>query len=233
MPPAKRRQMTSGWRTNNNKPAKRRAITRLGRRPKIRRSKKASLNTHRFSRWTAATDYAVSTGTTERDVGMHFTFDEMINYNEFTNLFDRYRIDRVILKFQLLANPDSDHIINNTAAANSLNFYPKLWWIKDYDDGNADTIASLKERVGVKCRVLRPNSMISIAVKPSILSLTYRTALASGYAPRWNQWIDAVNTDVPHYGLKFCIDTNGYTNATYGFTMRLEKKIYFTMKDVR
>jgi len=219
-----------------SKRSRSRSVTRR-RTKRPRRSKRARRSfrikgTHRFSRYTPQTSYSVVAGQTELDVGFHFQLDEIVNVNEFTVLFDRYRIDCVICKFQLITNPDASYLPNSTVA-NSNNFYPKLWWYVDPDDANPLTLSQIKERQNVKCRVMRPNSVISVRVRPAVLLQTYRTALTTGYAPKYKTFIDCGTPDVPHYALKFVLDCNGVAAAVTGMAMRLEKRFYFTMRDVR
>lgn len=201
--------------------------------PRMRRRRGFSLKTHKFTRYGPSKTIATNGGGIfEYDDTEVFTFNGISNYTEFTTLFDRYMITGVKLVIQMVTNPDATTVIAQNTPAQGSNYYPKIWYIPDYDDGTGETIAQLKERIGVKCRILRPNSAVSIFVKPAILAQTYRTALTTGYAPMWRKWIDCSDTDVPHYGLKYAIDFDGLTPSN-NFTFRIERKYYFTMKDVR
>lgn len=223
-------------------PKRARSSSKTARRPKrrgmrrtgiVRRSKR-NLNfrgKHNFTRYTAAVQYQCALAN-EHDVGMHFAFDQMINYGEFTVLFDRYCINRVTLTFQLVNNPDAGTAMNLTTPLNSLNYYPKIWYVYDSDDANPLTLSQIKERESVKCRILRPNAVVKINVRPAVLLQTYRTALTTGYAPKWGQYIDCGQPEVPHYGLKFVIDMIGNVPAA-NFYVRQEAKYHFTLKDVR
>lgn len=206
--------------------------TKSLRRSKRRRTK-VGMRGHRFSRYGNSTTYSMVAGNTEADFGQHFTFDQITNYTEFSSLFDRYRIDCVVLKFQLLTNPDSDYAPANTTVANAANYYPKLWYCSDCDDANPITLSQMKERGNAKCRVLRPNQVLTVVVRPNILSLTYRTALASGYSPKYRAFLDATNTDVPHYAFKHIIDSTFAAAAANQFVVQLDRKFYFTMRDTR
>lgn len=198
-----------------------------------KRRTKVGMRAHKFSRYGASSTYAVTAGTAESDYGQHFTFDQINAYTEFTSLFDRYRIDCVVLKFQLITNPDAAYQPGSTATANPGNYYPKLWWCFDRDDANPINLAAMKERGNAKCKVLRPNQMISVVIRPNILSLTYRTALTSGYVPKPRQFIDALNADVPHYGFKHIIE-HPFTSATANqYIVNMDRKFYFTMKDLQ
>ena len=207
---------------------------RLAKRRKVAKRRKGfSLNTHRFSRYCAASTSLVDS--TELAQGFEFKFSDLLGSGEFTALFDRYKIDRVVTTFQLINNPDAYHAPGIAPlTATSTNFYPKMWYIHDYDDAVAEAIVVLKERVGVKCRILQPNKTITIVTKPAVAIQTYRTALTAGYGPKWNQYIDCAQTDVPHYGLKVAFDTNAIDPVdTLPFRIRVENKYYFTLKDVR
>jgi len=196
------------------------------------RRRNISLNMHRFSRYTAATTSVIDS--LEFAQGFEYKFSDILSSAEFTTLFDRYKVDRVVNTFQLVNNPDAAAYLNDKDTGNSANFYPKMWYIRDYDDSVAESSSTLKERVGVKCVILQPNKVVRVTTKPAIATQVYRTALTTGYGPKWNQWIDCAMTDVPHYGLKVAYDCNGFDPAdTRPFRVRVETKFYFSMKDVR
>lgn len=210
-----------------------RASIHIPRNRRVVRSKRRSssgLRVHRFTRYGGSAKTIQTT--TEYDDTEVFTFNTIASYPEFSSLFDRYMITGVKVMFQLLTVPEDNYAIGSTSVANASNWYPKLWYCPDYDNDTAETVAMLKERIPTKCVILKPNKMVSVMVRPAILSQTYRTALTTGYSPAWNKWIDAANVDVPHYGLKYAIDLDGIGTAT-NFTVRIERKFYFTMKDPR
>ena len=206
-----------------------------GRRKTFRRSKPKSKisNFHRFHRYGTTDTRVTTTNASETSFAEHFQFDQITAYTEFTSLFDTYRIDGVLLKFQLISNPDATYSTASGTALNTGNYYPKLWYCVDYDDANPLTLSAMKERGNVKCRVLRPNSFLNILIRPNILSLIYRTNLTSGYAPKPRCWIDAANVDVPHYAFKFIIESPFIsTGIPNQFIVREERKFYFSVKGV-
>ena len=149
-------------------------------------------------------------------------------------MFDNFRIDYVIMKMQLITNPDANTLNNVNSTFNSNNWFPKLWYIRDYDGGGSETLSSIKERQGVSFFVLKPNKEYSIKIMPKVAVQTYRTSTTTGYAPK-RLFLDFVNgLDVPHYGLKTVFDTLGVDPSdSTGFQVRWEVKYYFTCKDVR
>jgi len=194
--------------------------------------KRFSLNTHSFSRYTTAA--TISCNSTTQTGQFFFKFDDILNHTEFGAMFDSFKITKAIVKMQLITNPDASVATNDTTINQVTNWFPKFWYIKDYDGGSADSLAQIKERQGVKYIVLRPNKVISIPVIPKVAVQTYRTTTTTGYAPK-RLYLDMANgTDVPHYGMNYVIDTLGIDpNNTYPFQIRYEVQYFFTCKDVR
>lgn len=213
-------------------------IRKIGRMSRSRRSFKKAVNQHIYTRYaTTPTDFDVTTGSATR--AEKFTFDSIKGYTEFTALYDRYKITCVQMELTLITNPNSANPLNINAAGattyynNPTNWYPKLWYVRDYDDESTATIDALKERANVKCIILRPNKVYKIKIRPAVLLQTYRTVSTTGYAPKWKNWIDMVDVDVPHYGIKYDVDCQGLDpNDSYPFKIRVEYKYFFTCKDV-
>lgn len=193
-----------------------------------------SLNTHSYSRWTEPE----TTNYNSQGLPLDFTFKfaDIIASTEFQTLYDQFKIDYVMVHIQLVNNPDAAIAPNNDPAAvnNSTNFYPKLWYIRDFDGGSSETLSSIKERQGVKYMVMRPNATLKVKIRPMVAVQTYRTATTTGYGPK-RMFLDFVNgTEVPHYGLKCVFDTLGFNPPdTQPYKLRHEIKYYFTCKNVR
>lgn len=205
---------------------------RSGYRARTYRRVKPSLNTHMFSRYsTAATIECNSTTSTGQ---FFFKFEDILGHTEFGAMFDSFKITKAVVQLQLVTNPDSSVALNDNSIAQVTNWYPKFWYIKDYDGGSADSLAQIKERQGVKFFVMRPNKTYSIPVSPMVAVQTYRTTTTTGYAPK-RLFLDMANgVDVPHYGMNYVVDALGQDpNNSYPFKIRYEIKFYFTCKDVR
>lgn len=218
------------------KTTKRRVRTRSVRnkRPRISRSRFRSINMHNFQRWTAAYTYQIANPLTQLPFVNIFRFQDLINYSEFSNLYDRYRIMGVTLRFQLINNPDANTEIGTTSIGNAANFFPKMWYIRDYDDGNTENLDAFRQRAGVRYKILKPNSELRISVRPAVLTQQYASAISTGYTPKWKQWIDMDNPSIPHYGVKCVIDTNGVVpTSDHPFYVRAEARFTFQCKDVR
>jgi len=160
-------------------------------------------------------------------------FNDMIAYGEFTNLFDYYRITKIQMTFQLITNPDSNSSLNGSSVSQTSNWYPKMWYVRDYDGGTAPTLSSIKECQGVKCRILQPNRTVRVSWKPAIKALIYKTATTEGYAAKRLK-LDMSDVDLPHYGLNVVYDTNGINpDDSYPFKIAVETKIFFSCSGVR
>lgn len=154
--------------------------------------------------------------------GYNFTLGALPDVSDFTNLFDRYMITHVQLRFFLIIDPSAQ-----AAAAAT---YPKLYFVRDYDDSTAPaSLNSLRQHSKCVVRVMNPNRAVTINIKPAITTEVYRSAVATSYSPKWRQWVDMAHTDVPHYGLKWGIDD--LTNTNY--KVEILGKIWFQCKDQR
>jgi len=226
----------------SNRPVKRRrfmmAKSTKQKRISAKRSRAVpSRNVHLFRRWTNEVRHSC-TGTTT-SVGYDLKFEDIRGYNDFTDLYDRYMITCVVLRFRLVNNPNATGKLNSTITAfatdsNSSNFYPAMYYCKDYDDSAAETMEQLKERANCKRMILQPNKMYKIVLRPAVAIQTYATSTTAGYAPKWKQWIDMAQTNVPHYGLKYVVDTSAQDPAdTQPFLVERSTQIFFKCKDVR
>jgi len=158
----------------------------------------------------------------------------IVNSSEFGTLFDQFIIKKVVVTYQLITNPDAGAATNTTGPAlQPNNWYPTVWSIPDYDDSASLSIDEMKERIGVKNRILKPNQKMVFVVRPKVLVQTYRTAVSTGYAPK-SMYVDMSTPDIPHYGLKTVIDLAGI-NPILGYPYQLKQdfKYFFTCKNVR
>lgn len=150
-----------------------------------------------------------------------YALSHLATVTDFSNLFDQYRINKVVTKFWLRIDPSAQ-----TAAAAS---YPKLYMAIDNDDTALLSQQEMRERSNTRIKVLYPNRPVTVVFTPAVLSETYRSAVSTTYSPKWKQWIDMSATDCPHYALKFNIDD--LTNTNY--RVDVETIMYFSCRSVR
>lgn len=154
--------------------------------------------------------------------GINYNFGMLPNSTEFSTLFDFYRINKIVVQYFLERDPGAQ------AAATSI--IPKLYHVVDNDDNVIPSnLNELREHAKCKVTVMSPYRPVTIVWRPSTLQLTFRNAVNSTFTPRWKQWIDFANTDVPHYGLKVGIDD--LTNTSY--VVRVLGTFYFSCRTTR
>ena len=202
-----------------------------------RGTRKLSANTtYRYSRY--ATDpLDIDLNSTSQAYGTEFALQNVKGYTDFSSLYDSFMITGVQMRIQLVTNPNSSWVQNNAnpavALANGTNWFPKIWYVYDNDDSSPISLSAIRERQGVKCKILRPNQTISVFVKPCVAVQTYRTSTTTGYAPKRSYLDMASGYNVPHYGFKYVLDANGYDPSdTYPFRIRVEYKYYLKFKGV-
>ena len=190
--------------------------------------------TYRYSRY--ATDpLDIDLNSVSQGYGTEFALQNVKGYTDFSSLYDSFIITGVQMRIQLVTNPNSTFVTNpsTTGAPQFCNWYPKIWYVFDNDDSVALSLAQIRERQGVKCKVLEPNKVLSMFVKPCIAVQTYRTSTTTGYAPK-RMYLDmATGYNCPHYGFKYVLDANGLDPSdTNPFRIRVEYKYYLKFKGV-
>jgi len=208
--------------------------------PARNRGKLTRGTNYTFSRYYSDTDQILVTSPAYYG-SKEFTFAQLTNPTDFSNLFDQYRIKMVVLKLYLINVPENPLYVGDASAQNvnaatsyinNVNTYPKLWYVSDSDDSSAPgSINAMKEIQGVKCRVLNPRKPVTIILRPGILTPAYKAGATWGYSLSKGRWVDMANTDVPHYGLKYAIEAqNTEVSVNFPYKLRWETKIYFNCK---
>lgn len=190
-------------------------ITR--RRLKLRRSlyrSKASMNVHHFKRTYEATNLNIS-ATAPVSGTLTVQMASIPDVTDFTTLFDRYRINKVIVRF--VPNFTGSDLNPSSSVISIPNFHTVL----DYDDSTAP--GSLNNMFQYSTyRMTRGNKIHIRKYTPSVL-----TAQGSGstYGPKWKQWLDLSDLTINQYGLKFWIDQQ---NAGGVGTFKPYVTVYFS-----
>lgn len=204
----------------------RRKLYRRRRRYGVRRtriSSRLSTGVHYFKRTFQST--AIEVNNISTIVGSYsFKLSDLLNYTEFSNLFDEFMILGVKIKFipsvtGADANPTS-----------SIVTMPNLFTCIDYDSAQTPTLSEILQYPNVK--ITKASSIHSRYFKPHVAYLTYKTALTSGYGSKTNVWVDFENPDVPHYGLLWCLDGN-FGTGNGSLYLKPYITYYFACKGVR
>lgn len=133
------------------------------------------------------------------------------NISEFSNLFDKYKIMSYTFRFIPRYN-SAEIVVNSGAVGGQL---PTLYWVYDTNDSVTPVdMNTIMQYENVKYRRLdRP---ISITVKyPCVSTEIYKSGLTTAYGVKKSPWLDMLYTDVPHWGFKWCIQSNSPSMAHY------------------
>lgn len=197
-----------------NRASKKRRTTKMARNSRV----PTTAVVHRFVRGCAMQTITGNVAFAPYQSVLGATLDNVLNHTEFTNLYDQFRIDWVKAQFYLRIDPGAQ-----VAAGAS---YPRLYWVRDKDDQALASLNDIRENSLGKRAILHPNRAVTIWFKPNVLSEIYRTAVSTGYSPKFSQWIDCTTPNLVHYGIKYCIDDLTNTNykvdleIQYGVSMR-------------
>lgn len=184
---------------------------------------------HYLSRYAPLVDTStLTTITSGIGAALKFRLSDVTNSTEMTNLFDLYKITGVLVTFRLMDNPDSTNYVNSTTFTQGMNFYPKLWYCIDKDDGTAPTGATIRERAGARCVILRPDRFVKVFVKFPKPLLQLQSGAITDLA---RGMIRTDYPDVDHWGLKVFLDKMGYAGNTA--TVGIDKKYFFCLAQAK
>lgn len=172
-----------------------------------------------------------------------FSIESLPAGAEFTSLFDEYRINKVVVKIT-----PTGTIVDGSApgvtGVNYSSFNPMLHWVIDHDDitmptigtANENDIDNLRHFNSYKTRRLITGKPISIVIKPRPTTYTNQSEF-SGLnlnMKKMGAWIDAVNVNVKHYGLKMIFSgIQPVGGVNYVLPFDIQTTYYMSFKGVR
>lgn len=167
---------------------------------------------HKFSRLVRYVDPVSGNNTITSNAALinyfskSFALDDIPGVAEFIALFDQYCITKIVLKFYPVGNPCITNATNNEVG--------QLITVKDYDDATLPTVLNdLLEFETVA--VHHPGRAFTLTIRPRVAKTIFRTGITSAYGMGdASTWVDAANTDVPHFGLKMAFTTSSVANIT-------------------
>jgi hypothetical protein len=136
-----------------------------------------------------------------------FSMSILPNANDYTNLFDQYRIIQVSAEF----NPQSV-----TTIANS----PPIYSVIDYDDSN--TVTALQIAQYDSCMACPAGVFFERTFAPMPSIDAFNGVITGGFAsgPR-GLWIDVASPGVSYFGLKLFIDVGSANAILYNPTFHV------------
>lgn len=169
--------------------------------------------------------YAFPEGGSAPSAGFAYQFQlsQLPNYNEFTALFDAYRINAVVVRF----NPMNTVFKGNTDSNNEDT--PTVYAAIDYNNASVPTSADeMKEYANVN--VFPMYQSRNFKIRPRLAIPVYRDGVSNAYLQSPKQWVDCTYADVPHYGLRVWIAAGQQRNA---FKTTVECTYYMTFRNLK
>lgn len=180
-----------------------------------------------FKRSTFIEEVPVVTAT---DVKKHYTFkfSDLQNSGDFTNLFDAYRINKIVYKII------PSHNVATGGDQAALVMPPNVITVVDYNDVNSQpspsfTVAELLEYR--THRIHRGFRTVSRKFTPACaVGVSSAGALVAGIQ-KFKQWIDVATPAVSFGSLKVIFDTQPSNKAAFNYTVY--RDVYFSCKQVK
>jgi len=133
---------------------------------------------------------------------LQFMLSHLANVSEIVNLYDNYRIKKVVV--QVIPSFNSSELIQAVAGPAGI---PCMHYAVDSDDATVPANrTSIMENS--YCRTVRLDAPFNIVIVPraqNVVATSGGGSVAGGMLPA-NTWLDTASQNIPHYGLKFWID---------------------------
>lgn len=176
---------------------------------------------------TSAAAQLVQNSATPVFVAIAFNLSDIAQYSSFSNLFDQYRIDKVVLRFYTRNTAIS---VFNVSGANA--GVPMGYVTLDLDDSSAPTSVDQLRQYD-KCVSFTGATSFDITLTPRPTAALFAGGAFSGYStPDVEPWIDVANTAVSHYGIKMAIGALTAT-TTSAWVWDIEAHYWLSFRNTR
>ena len=200
----------------------------------MRVRKPLALQVHSFVERCTAQELIVANESSAVGLFRNFSLSQCSQVAHYQALFEYYKINKVVVEFRYKgAETPAYTTINGTSVQNNeiINeINPVLYFKVDHNDVGADSLATMKESLRTREHQLsngKPN--FTITLKPAIQAEAYKTAISTGYMPKWGQWLSTLDDTIPHYGLKVYAVAGAGNSPNMG-KIEVQTKIYFSCK---
>lgn len=169
----------------------------------------------------------LSMSATDSGFAHYFTLQGLPNYTDFTNLYDRYTIDKVELVFILVNVPEA------AAVANA--FYPTLYFAFDPDDATVPASSTeLLDRANLQILQFSPSQRsITRVIQPRLATAVYRGVATAGYAVAPpGTFVDMSSPDVQFFGAKMWV-ANYNSTSTPNARINVYHRVHFRVRGSR
>ena len=206
-----------------------RKIQRKWRSKRKRKRVPLALKTHNFCERSTIEDNLLCDGS----VGLfkHFQLNEIAQSGEYINIFEEFRINKVVATFRYKAN-STVAVGNNVNQVNEIN--PVLYFKVDHNsDSTAVSLADLKKSMKTReHQFTNDKPEFSIVLRPAVLveASTVEGAIGTHYYPRWKKWLPVEEGAIGHFGLQAYAVAGSGGGVSQPGSLKVTYKIYFSMK---
>lgn len=138
--------------------------------------------------------------------GLSFNLSSMPNASEFSNLFDSYRINKIVVKIIPKITETSTVLASTGNSA-----LPQIHSALDFNDSIAPT--SLAQLTQYSTHKMTRGNMVHTRVFTPCVELSANAT--ANTAPKSYQWLDTSHLDIAHLGMKLYIPTLGTQTVIY------------------
>lgn len=184
--------------------------------------RRSSRRVHHYKRTVAADVVTVLAGF----VGYFsttFQLSDLQDVADFTNLYDQFRINKVVYKLIPKFTPNNVNVnANSNPGGEAVS-------VLDYNDASTPSSISQLLQYG-NVRKSKYWRGITRTFTPAVLVNGYKSAVGNAYLSKYKQWISMGDITTPHYGVKWALDATGCFGD---LKFDVYKTYYFSCKNVR
>lgn len=189
-----------------------------------------ALQTHNFVERSTIEDNLLCDGSA--GLFKHFQLNEMAQSGEYINIFEEYKINKVVATFRYKGN-SSTAVAQSAYQVNEIN--PILYFKVDHNsDSTSVSLGDMKKSMKTKeHQFTNDKPEFSIVLKPAVLveASQVEGAIGTHYYPRWGQWLPVEEGAVGHFGLQaYAVAGSGGGTSNPG-SIKVTYKIYFSCKN--
>lgn len=178
----------------------------------------------------APTTLVTDNGGFQTTYGLSVNLGDLPNWQEYTSLFDQFRITGAEVEFIPRYNTNVLAVDNNLV---------HLGWFQDQNNVDLTGFTSVEnpwlERTGYRQQILDRTIKVKFTPRPQMM--VYQSAIATGYAQKspkaMNDWIASTNYNVPHFGLYFRVYAPDATATSAIDMMSVYVNLSFQCKSTR
>ena len=161
----------------------------------------------------------------EQYVSYRFQLSACLNYTNYRDMWDQYKINKVVVTWTPVRTQSVVQQVDDVTPSTTTNV-PSYVVAKDIDDLTQISYEDVKSRYGAVERIATKG--FKMVLKPAMLTEVYQGPVSTAYSPQYNTWLDTANNTVPHYGIRFAIESaepSGY------YALECKTWIYVSFKN--